>query len=71
MAALSPPTFTHRQNRDGTIESICHACFVTVRTSFWESELEQAEKSHACDPKLLAHWERMGARKRIDRPQQP
>jgi hypothetical protein len=51
--------FVRRENRDGTIDSICRACFVTIHTSIWESELEQAEKNHTCDPEVLAHWDRL------------
>ena len=56
-------TFVRRENRDGTIDSICRTCFITVHTSLWESELDQAEKSHTCDPEVLAHWNRMARRR--------
>jgi hypothetical protein len=48
------PKFPHRHNPDGTIDSICAKCFVTVATSRKESELEEAEKTHDCDPFRLA-----------------
>ncbi len=32
------------------MDSICRECFATVATSVWEAELEQAEKTHKCDP---------------------
>jgi hypothetical protein len=60
----------HRENRDGTIDSICRACFATVRTSVWESELELAEKSHACEPLVLERWKRLAERKADTGPQQ-
>lgn len=48
--------FLRRQNRDGSIDSICRTCFLTVHTSAMEPDLDQAEKNHTCDPEILAHW---------------
>lgn len=52
MAAASStrPKFVHRCNRDGTIDSICRECFVTVATCKRETDLEQPEHNHICDP---------------------
>lgn len=52
MAAASPtrPKFVHRWNQDGTIDSICRECFVTVAASKREVDLDQSERLHVCDP---------------------
>ena len=52
MAAASPdsPRFVHRCNQDGTVDSICRECFVTVATSKRELDLEHSERTHICDP---------------------
>lgn len=63
--------FVHRENPDGTIDSVCRACFATVGTSAREADLEPAEKRHACDPALLERWQRLAARKSVDGPEQP
>ena len=49
MEKLPIPAFSHRENRDGTIDSICPKCFATIATSSLESELEQKEHEHHCD----------------------
>lgn len=58
MASPVPNTFVHRENRDGTWDSICRVCYATVCTSPWEADLDRAEKAHVCDPALLAQWSR-------------
>jgi hypothetical protein len=40
--------FAHRQNKDGTANSICLACFATVTCSPHESTLDLAEIAHDC-----------------------
>ncbi len=57
------PAFVHRENRDGTIESLCRKCCVTVCTAVWEADLDEAEKIHACDPGLLARRNRLVGQK--------
>ena len=49
---LSQPKryFHRRHNGDGTHDSICHGCYVTVATLRVESELSRFEDSHVCDP---------------------
>ena len=42
--------FAHRTNPDGTVDSICKTCFVTVGTAEWADTLQALEKSHVCDP---------------------
>lgn len=56
--------FTRRPNADGTTDSICNKCFVTVVTAIGEGELDQAEKHHLCDPGVLEYWKRMLEEKR-------
>jgi len=41
--------FPRRQNADGTVDSICPRCFVTVATTKCETELEAQEREHICD----------------------
>jgi len=38
---------------DGTIDSICRECFITVATAVSESVLEREERNHKCNPSLL------------------
>jgi hypothetical protein len=40
--------FPHRRNSDGTIDSICKRCFVTIATEATDAELEGAERAHIC-----------------------
>jgi len=42
--------FVHRSNPNGTTDSICKGCFLTVATAIWEADLESAERAHRCDP---------------------
>ena len=48
--------FAQRPNHDGTFDSICRACYITVATSFWEAELEKSEREHVCDKKTLERF---------------
>ncbi len=51
MTPARRPTFTRRQNRDGSCEVICHSCLATVA---WERMDEDSrgvkELQHQCDP---------------------
>jgi hypothetical protein len=47
--------FVHRTNTDGTIDSFCRKCFMTIASSQWEAELERAESVHKCDPIQLEY----------------
>jgi hypothetical protein len=51
--------YTHRQNPDGTTDSICRKCFATVVTASRKEDLDRAEHCHACDPKALDCWNDM------------
>jgi hypothetical protein len=48
MAKTSHPIFPHRQNPDGTIDSICTGCYFTIATATSTAELEAAERAHDC-----------------------
>jgi hypothetical protein len=58
--------FTHRQNGDGTVDSICLHCFRTVGTAENGQGLGESEKHHICDgdirPVMLNESERPHAR---------
>jgi hypothetical protein len=51
-----PNDFARRFNDNGTIDSICRRCFATVMTATWESELDNAERRHICDPEELERF---------------
>jgi hypothetical protein len=53
--SMKSPRFVHRTNPDGTIDSICKACFVTIASSMWEADLESAEGVHICGEARLQH----------------
>ena len=40
--------FPHRHNADGTFDSICASCFVTVATEDNERDLLDWERNHVC-----------------------
>jgi hypothetical protein len=46
MAQASRTVFPHRQNADGSFDSICTECFRTVATAPTEAHLEAAETVH-------------------------
>lgn len=55
-----PPTaYTHRRNSDGTTDSVCRRCYVTVVTACREADLDCAEHNHHCDPKVFDSWNDM------------
>jgi hypothetical protein len=47
------PNFPHRFNEDGSFDSICTMCHLTVATATIEAELSQHEHSHECSPARL------------------
>lgn len=55
--------YARRYNRDGSTDSICRECFMTIATATWEADLERAEEKHDCEPRAL------GDRKRIPQPE--
>ena len=58
MAHVSTLQFAHRTNEDGSIDSICLKCFITVATESSESDLERAEHDHTCDPSVVEHYKK-------------
>jgi hypothetical protein len=52
--------FVHRFNEDGTIDSICRHCFITVATEVSESDLEPEEREHKCDPWMIEGYKKRG-----------
>jgi hypothetical protein len=49
--------FAHRHNPDGTIDSICLRCYLTIASKSEEQELEDSEHHHACHPiHLYGNW---------------
>jgi hypothetical protein len=53
--------FPHRQNLDGTIDSICPDCFTTVATSSDETVLLGAERLHKCIRRITLEEEDLEA----------
>jgi len=53
------PEFRHRQNQDGTYDSICRCCFATIATVRIENDLRRAEQEHTCNGGRL-FWLRPG-----------
>jgi hypothetical protein len=50
---ITLPPFPHRQNRDGSFDSICSTCLLTVTNARMEAELTNREMNHVCDPAIL------------------
>ena len=48
MSESSVPAFKHRHNREGTRDSICVKCYLTVATAANEEGLCTAEEAHDC-----------------------
>jgi hypothetical protein len=57
--------FRHRENLDGSWDSICLRCYATAAHSHGEGPLAEAEHGHCCED---AHWFFAGplARRRHD-----
>ena len=50
MDRQTSPRYPHRRNADGSHDSICTVCFVTVASAREESELTGHEQAHVCNP---------------------
>ena len=50
---LLEPSFRHRENLDGSWDSICLQCYATAAHSHGEWLLAEAEQGHCCDE---ARW---------------
>jgi hypothetical protein len=46
-------TFRRRLNRDGSYDSICLRCFLTIANTRTETELKARENVHTCDHAML------------------
>jgi hypothetical protein len=49
MNAAGDLEFSHRLNADGTFDSICMSCFLTIGTAESEPALAGEEKIHQCN----------------------
>jgi hypothetical protein len=52
--------FARRANKDGTVDSICLHCFMTVATEQWEANLDKAERDHVCNGAERGVFEEIG-----------
>jgi hypothetical protein len=57
--------FPRRRNEDGSYDSICPACFVTVAAASNEEQLRSYELGHICDPVRLAEVDESRGRARL------
>jgi hypothetical protein len=48
--AMPEPVFTHRQNADGSFDSICSRCLEIAASAQQEGQLSSLELMHICDP---------------------
>ena len=61
MAATRIPFYPHRQNRDGSFDSICLKCFATVAHANDVTKLNSYAKNHICHESFLADRGELGA----------
>ena len=54
MANSIEPFFPHRRNPNGSFDSICLSCLLTIAYHKTEDELVLAEKNHVCQTSLLS-----------------
>lgn len=47
---LGANQYAHRRNFDGTLDSICKLCYLTVARAYREVDLLQLEIRHICQP---------------------
>jgi hypothetical protein len=48
MNAVGESEYAHRENADGTFDSICLRCFQTIISANSELELVESERMHSC-----------------------
>lgn len=61
--------FVHRENQDGTWDSICSVCLKTVAMSMrTEAILATAEVPHICDPVELSRLEAIRIQAHLKKP---
>jgi len=46
--------YAHRQNEDGTFDSICVYCFGTIASAKREVDLAEGERRHTCSSKAAS-----------------
>jgi hypothetical protein len=56
--------FAHRENGNGTFDSICLGCYLTVATARREEDLTAEERRHHC-------WASRSSEKKADKPNEP
>jgi hypothetical protein len=54
MVLTLPIVFPHRRNRDGSFDSICLKCLLTISTTRNEADLAKREELHVCNPSVLS-----------------
>ena len=54
MVLALPPLYPHRRNRDGSFDSICLRCLLTIANTRVEAGLKTYEKNHVCNPSILS-----------------
>jgi hypothetical protein len=54
MVLTLPPFFPHRRNPDGSFDSICLKCLLTIASSRTEADLAKHDKYHVCNPSVLS-----------------
>ena len=42
--------YAHRRNYDGTLDSVCKLCYLTVARAYRETDLSHLEVRHICQP---------------------
>jgi hypothetical protein len=59
--------YPHRHNKDGSYDSICLNCFVTVASRKSEAELIEFDKVHVCEYSVLSQrsFDRSAARREV------
>jgi hypothetical protein len=50
MLSNATPSFSYRHNEDGSHDSICMGCLVTVASVMSEGLLARHEATHVCNP---------------------
>jgi hypothetical protein len=54
MVLTLPPFFPHRRNRDGSFDSICLKCLLTIANARTDADLAKYEKYHVCNPSIIS-----------------
>lgn len=52
MDVTLPPFFPHRRNPNGSFDSICLKCLLTIANARTEAELEKHDRDHVCNPSI-------------------